>query len=102
MVLKNPSCLGDYDFERIALFAHKRFIEGVETITLMEHAATEREKEEIALVCMLDVEDDMVRDLHLDCRYKEKCEVTNCRTVLRQLIEKQRNYVDNVSVKAQK
>ena len=89
MVFKNPGCLGDYDFDRIACFARKRFIDGVSTIALMEQASCDREKEEIALVCLLDVEDDMVRALHLDCKYKNECEITNCRKVLRQLIENQ-------------
>lgn len=89
MVCYNPGCLGDYDFDHIAFFARKRFIEGNDTMTLMEQAQTEREKEEIALVCMLDVEDDQIRDLSLSCKYSDTCKVTNCREKLRNLINQE-------------
>lgn len=84
----NPRCLGHYDFEHIAYFARKRFVEGFDTITLISLASTQREKEEIALVCMLDVEADTIRDLKLDCRHAGTCEVTDCRERLRDLIER--------------
>jgi len=89
MVCYNPGCLGNYDFDHIALFARKRFIEGNDTMTLMKQAQTEREKEEIALVCMLDVEDDQIRDLNLSCKYSDTCKVTNCREKLRKLISQE-------------
>ena len=84
---RNPGCLGNYDFERIARFAKKRFIDGVDTVALLEQAASVREKEEIALVCLLDVEDDVVYDLQLDCRHAGTCKATDCRDRLRKLIE---------------
>jgi hypothetical protein len=42
--------MGNYDFDHIAFFAKKRFVEGCNTIELLGAAKTEREKEEIALV----------------------------------------------------
>ena len=60
-------CLGNYNFAKIALFARKRFIEGCNTIDLMRNARTHLEKEEIALVAMLDLNDKTVTDLRLDC-----------------------------------
>ena len=89
MVCYNLGCLGNYDFDHIALFARKRFIEGNDTMTLMEQAQTEREKEEIALVCMLDIEDDLIRDLNLSCKYSDTCKLTNCREKLRNLINQE-------------
>jgi len=87
MVLRNPGCMGDYDFERIAEFARKKFIEGISTISLMSKARTEREREEIALVCSLDITDEQVQSLHLHCKYADQCKITNCRNLLRLLIE---------------
>jgi hypothetical protein len=87
MTCHTPGCLGDYDLERISFYARRRFIEGCDTITLLSQAGSEREKEEIALVCLLSVEDDVIRDLELSCRYAGKCKVTNCRTLLKSLIE---------------
>ena len=86
MVCRNPGCLGDYDFENIAFFARKRFIDGWDTVSLLAQARTQREKEEIALVGLLDVEDDQIRDLQLNCHHAERCPLTNCRELLRKLI----------------
>jgi len=87
MACYRSGCLGNYDFERIAFFARKRFVEGCDTITLLEKAISDLEKEEIALVSMLDVEDEKIRELQLSCTYAEKCEVTDCRDRLKIMIE---------------
>ena len=87
MTCYNPGCLGDYDFDRISFYARRRFIEGCDTVTLLSQAGSEREKEEIALVCLLSVEDDVIRDLELSCGYAGTCKITNCRTLLKSLIE---------------
>jgi len=84
----NPRCMGNYDFEHIAHFARKRFVEGFDTVSLLQQASSQREKEEIALVCMLDVEEDVIRDLKLSCRHAGDCDVTDCRDRLRDLIER--------------
>ena len=87
MANHSPGCFGHYNFEHIADFARKRFIDGHSTINLLKQAQSEIEREEIALVCMLDVEDEIVIDVRLDCRYANDCKVTNCRDKLRKLIE---------------
>lgn len=87
MANHNPGCFGNYDFDHIATFARKRFIDGSSTISLLQQARSKREREEIALVCMLDVEDEIVLDVKLDCRYADDCKITNCRDKLRKLIE---------------
>jgi hypothetical protein len=87
MTCHNPGCLGNYDFDRIAFFARKRFIEGYNTVTLLEQAKSEHEKEEIALVCLLDVEDDKIRDLYLSCRHSGHCRVLDCRDKLKKMLE---------------
>jgi len=87
MANRSIGCFGHYDFDHIADFARKRFIDGYNTISLLKEAKSETEREEIALVCMLDVEDKFVLDMQLDCRYAVDCKVTNCREKLRKLIE---------------
>lgn len=87
MANHNPGCFGNYDFDRIAEFARKRFVDGCNTIQLLEQAQSETEQEEIILVCMLDVADEFVLDTQLECRYSQDCKVTNCRDKLRKLIE---------------
>jgi hypothetical protein len=87
MACRTPGCLGNYDFNNIAFYARKRFIEGYDTVTLLEQAASEREKEEIALVAMLDLDENIIRDLELCCRYAKQCKVTICRQKLKSMIE---------------
>jgi len=84
---RNPGCLGNYNFDKIAFFARKRFIEGCNTVELMAAARSEREKQEIALVSLLDVEDEKIRDLQLCCKYAGQCKVMDCRERLKKLIE---------------
>ena len=87
MVSSNPGCFGHYDFNHIAHFAKKRFVDGYSTISLLQQARSDTERQEAALVCMLDVEDELVLNIELDCRYASDCKITNCRDKLRRLIE---------------
>lgn len=87
MANNSPGCFGSYDFDRIAHFAKKRFVDGNSTISLLKQASSKTEREEIALVCMLDIDDETVLNVKLDCRYADDCKVTNCRDKLRSLIE---------------
>jgi hypothetical protein len=82
-----PGCLGNYDFDHIVAFAIQRFVEGFSTMALLEQARTEREKEEIALVSLLDLEDDNIHDLHLCCANSAQCKVIDCRDRLKRMIE---------------
>lgn len=89
MACHNPRCLGNYDFDHIADFAIKRFVEGQNTVSLLEQATSESEREEIALVCMLDVEDRKIRDLELCCGHAGHCKVMDCRDRLKKMIEEE-------------
>lgn len=82
-----PECMENYDFNEIAFFAKKRYIEGCNTIELMGAAKTEREKEEIALVSLLHDENDNFRDIQLFCNHPEQCKVMDCRDRLRNRLE---------------
>ncbi|HEB93815.1 MAG TPA: hypothetical protein ENI94_10215 [Gammaproteobacteria bacterium] len=86
MPLDRSDCLGDYDFEHIAYYAKKRFIDGISTVTLIAQAKTARAKEEIALVSMLDITDEDIRDMQLSCRYADECRIMDCRDRLRKMI----------------
>lgn len=84
-----PECMGDYDFDKIAFFAKKRFVEGCNTVELMESAKTQREREEVALVSLLHVADDEIQKLELSCRYASQCKVLDCRERLITLITRE-------------
>ncbi len=87
MTCQNPRCMGNYNFDHIAFFAKKRFFEGYSTIELMEAAESEQEKEEIALVSLLDIENGQIRDLKLSCKYTGQCKAIDCRDRLKKMIE---------------
>ena len=89
MSCHNQGCLGNYDFDKIAQHARKRFVDGYSTIDLLQQANSIQEKEEIALVCMLDIDDGIVEAMKLSCRHAGECKVTNCRSLLKKMIEKE-------------
>ena len=95
MSCPNPGCMGNYDFNHVAFFALKRYVEGISTIVLLANAKNEREKEEIALVSLLDVEDNDVRDLKLCCKRAGQCKAINCRHKLKTMITKELAKVHN-------
>lgn len=84
-----PDCMGDYDFDNIAFYAKKRFIDGCDTIELMKAARTDREREEIALVSLLHVAKDDIQDIDLSCKHASNCSVMDCRERLLKMIAKE-------------
>lgn len=87
MAYINPDCIGHYDFDHIVQFAKMRFIDGHSTINLLLQAKDDTEREEVALVCMLDIDDDTVTNIELNCRYSKWCQVVDCRKRLRSMLE---------------
>jgi len=83
----NTYCIGNYDFEKIADYAHKRFIEGNNLMDLLTQTSSHRERQEISLVAGLSTADKTVEKLKLDCPYKEQCKVSNCRIRIKEMIE---------------
>ena len=87
MACQNPGCMGNYNFDNIVFYAKKRFLEGYQTIDLMEAATSENEKEEIALVSLLDIEDNEIQDLQLSCNLSKLCRTIDCRDKLKKIIK---------------
>ncbi|MEH6473087.1 MAG: hypothetical protein V7752_17770 [Halopseudomonas sp.] len=87
--MKHKDCLGEYDFERIAAVAKKRFVDGIDTITLMEQAKTTREKEEVVLIALLNVDDKQIQQIQLCCPYELTCHVIDCQQRLKKLLQRE-------------
>ena len=86
MSCRIPKCMGSYDFDQIAFYAKKRFIDDCSTMDLMQAAKSEHEMEEIALVSMLHIANDQMLELELTCKNASKCKVMDCRERLRNMI----------------
>ena len=90
MTCFNSECVTNSDFERIAFYARKRFIEGVDTITLMIQARDELEKREVALAALLDLDDDSIRELNLFTCDNQACKASSYRPKLQQMLTEMR------------
>lgn len=89
MTCKNPRCMGNYNFQNIVFYAKKRFVDGCKTIELLTAAKTDREREEIALVSLLDVKEDTIQEMHLSCSCSGQCQTIDCREKLKKMIEEE-------------
>ena len=90
---RKSECIGNYNFDHIAYFAKRRFIYGYDTIVLLAEliaaAKAEREKEEIALVSSLELEDGKIKDLQIRCRYDDQCITSDCIKKLKKMVVQQ-------------
>tara|TARA_R110002167_G_scaffold17777_11_gene67551 strand:+ start:3067 stop:3423 length:357 start_codon:yes stop_codon:yes gene_type:complete len=80
-------CQGHFDFERVALMAKKRFIDGIDTVTLMQQAKSEQERQEIVLIALLNLEGEQIKQLQLACPHELTCQVVDCQQRLRLLLK---------------
>lgn len=89
MPCQHPGCIRKYDFDHIAFYARKRYVEGISTIVLMCNAKTECEKTLIVLATLLDLDDDSIRELKPFCSGKCQRLMFELRDRLRLMIEKE-------------
>ncbi|WP_421868110.1 hypothetical protein [Motiliproteus sp.] len=82
----NLNCVCNSDLDRIAFYARRRFLEGIDTITLMEQASNEQEKREIAYAALLDLDDDSIRRLNLLACDNSGCKADSYRRELQQML----------------
>ena len=94
MASQNSEYLENYDFDRMVHYARKRFVDGCNTVDLMASAKTDREKEEIALVALLNVDDENIHELQLFCKYSEPCKAIDFRDSLRKTIWEELSFLD--------
>jgi len=89
MPCQNPGCMRKYDFDHIAFFARKRYVEGISTIVLMCNAKTESEKTLIVLASLLDLDDDNIRELRPYCSLECQRLMFDLRDRLKLMIEQE-------------
>lgn len=89
MPCQHPGCLRRYDFDHIAFYARKRYVEGISTIVLLCNARSECEKTLIVLASLLDLDDDRIRELKPFCNLKCQDLMFDLRDRLKLMIEQE-------------
>lgn len=89
MPCQNPGCMRKYDYDHIAFYARKRYVEGISTIVLLCNAQTDSEKTQIILASLLDLDDDKICELQPYCSGKCRRLMFDLRDRLRLMIEKE-------------
>ena len=89
MPCQNPGCMRKYDFDHIAFYARKRYVEGISTIVLLCSAKTECEKTLIILASLLDLDDDSIRELRPYCSRNCQRLMFDLRDRLKTMIEQE-------------
>lgn len=89
MPCKHHGCMRQYDFDHIAFYARKRYVEGISTIVLLCNAKTESEKTLIVLASLLNLDDDEIRELKPYCSPKCQRLLFDLRDRLRLMLEQE-------------
>jgi hypothetical protein len=89
MPCNNPGCARKYDFDRIAYYARKRYVDGVSTIALLCNAKTDDEKVLIVLASLPDFDDEGVRELRHYCSAECQREMFRLRERLKDMIKRE-------------
>ena len=63
MACQNPGCIKQTDYNRVAHYARKRYVEGIATIVLLCDARAKDERKRVVLASLLVIDDDKFRDL---------------------------------------
>lgn len=82
-IMTEAPCFANYDYQGLVAFARKKFLDGKETVELLQHAHSEAEKEMIMLVSLLDIKDENIHRMLVGCDKTEPCVDRSCREVLR-------------------
>ncbi len=89
MPCHNPGCMRKYDYDHIAFYARKRYVEGISTIVLMCNAKTECEKTLIVLASLLDLDDEQIQELKPYCSHECQRLMFDLRDRLKLMVERE-------------
>ena len=84
--------MGNYNFDRIAILAIKRYVEGYNTSDLLNAATSQREKDEVILVALLHFDDEVLDDFNLRCNFNDDCRTMVLRNRLKNML---RGHLEN-------
>ncbi len=81
-------CFCKYDADELKEVAYKKIIQKVPTLELLGSAKSQREKELISVVAMLDLDDNVAEIMIREKMSAESCDVLGCREGLKQRLLK--------------
>lgn len=87
MACQSTGCVKRYQYERVAHYARKRYVEGIATVVLLCRARAEDEKQLIVLASMLDVDDEKFQELMPSCNCRCRHRMLEFRERLRIMLE---------------
>ena len=93
MICRNPGCISQCDYQSVAYYARRRYLEGIATVVLLREARNKDEKRMIVMASLLDVDDDTMRELMKGCDRGCLCRMLDMRTRLRFMLHQERNRV---------
>lgn len=89
MPCQNLACIRQIEFDHIAYFARKRYIDGISTIVLLCAAKSDSEKTLIGLASLLDLEDEKILELKPYCSHQCQRLLFDLRNRLKLMIQRE-------------
>lgn len=88
--MKNPTsqfCFGKYDIREFLPIVQKKFVDGFSTVELLKKAQNDEEKDKVAIVALLDLDDGTVMDMLSDKNNEnEDFDILSCRIWLKKML----------------
>jgi len=78
---------GKYDIRELLRIVKKKFVNGFSTIELLKEAQNDEEKNKVAIVALLDLDDETVMKMLSDNKNGDKdFEILSCRNLLKEML----------------
>jgi hypothetical protein len=85
-LVKNPRCFCKVPLTDLEKWAHKKYIEGKNTLQLLQEARSEYDKELITIIAMFDVDSKTMNKM-LGHQTKPSCNLEMCRSHVHEWLE---------------
>ena len=86
--MKPAFCFCKYDIDELIHIGRKKYLEKIPTVELMKEATSRKEKDEVCVISMLDIDDEKLEEVMANKVTDKKCNVISCRQMLREQIKK--------------
>lgn len=84
----SSKCFCKYDADELRDIGYKKFVQKIPTVELLKKAGTDRERELVSVVAMLDLGGEVAEIMIREKRSAVSCDVPNCRDTLKRKLFK--------------